>query len=106
MKTIFVALFVIFTTAAFGQTAPVLSNQVQRVVVPEHIEHASQHELSSEQSLVGGGGYTYAQGERPLWEFGPISQPVPLGDIARAYRREKERTKMQKAGVIFEKQGT
>ena len=91
MKITLLVLFILCAAAAFGQTAPVLPNQVQMVVIPEHVAHASQHEMAREQALVGGGSdtYTYAQGERPLWEFGPVSQPVPLGDIARAYRREK-----------------
>jgi len=39
-----------------------------------------------------------------LWEFGPVSQSVPLGDVARAYRREKLTVK--KSEVILEKQGS
>jgi hypothetical protein len=61
--------------------------------------------LAAEHPLVGGTDtYSYAQGERPLWEFGPISQPVPLGDVARAFRREKLDAK--KAQVVLEKQGS
>jgi hypothetical protein len=107
MKTTFVVFFVLFAAAAFAQTAPVLPNQVQMVVMPEHIEHASQHDLATERPLVGGGGYTYAQGERPLWEFGPVlPPPTPLGDVARAYRKEKEKLNAPKAEVVFEKQGS
>ena len=67
---------------------------------------AEQHALASEHALVGGGSdtYTYAHGERPLWEFGPVSEPVPLGDVARAYRKEKLTAK--KATKILEKQGS
>jgi hypothetical protein len=91
MKTTFFVLFIFCAAAAFGQTASVLPNQPQVISIPEHVEHASQHEMAREQPLVGGNAdtYTYAQGERPLWEFGPVSQPTPLGDVARAYRREK-----------------
>ena len=39
-----------------------------------------------------------------LWEFGPVSEPVPMGDVARAHR--KDRVANQKAGVVFEKQGS
>jgi hypothetical protein len=107
MKTTFVVFFVLFATAAFAQTAPVLPSQVQMVVMPEHPQHAEQHDMAAERPLVGGGGYSYAQGERPLWEFGPVSPPpVPLGDIARAYRKEKEQARAPKAGVVFEKQGS
>lgn len=91
MKITLFVLLILCTAAAFGQTAPVLPNQVQMVVIPDHVAHASQHDMAQERPLVGGNSdnYTYAQGERPLWEFGPVSTPVPLGDIARAYRREK-----------------
>ena len=55
--------------------------------------------------LVGGGAYTYAQGERPLWEFGPaFPPPTPLGDVARAFRKEKLAAK--KAEIVLEKQGS
>jgi len=105
--TLFVLLlFFICSAAAFGQAAPVLSNQPAPVVVLEHPQHASPHEMALEQSLLGGplNAYTYAQGEQPLWEFGPTAEPVPLGDIARAYRKEKLTAK--KAGFVFEKQGS
>jgi hypothetical protein len=62
------------------------------------------HAMATESPLVGGGSYTYAQGERPLWEFGPVSEPTPLGDVARAYRKEKLAAK--KAEIVFEKQGS
>jgi hypothetical protein len=69
--------------------------------------HAETRPLATEHPLVGGGPstYTIAQGERPLWEFGPISEPTrPLGDIAREYRKEKQSAK--KAEVVLEKQGS
>ncbi len=88
MKTTLFVLFIFCSAAAFGQAA-VLSNQPQVVQSPSHPLHAETHPMATESPLVGGGGYTYAQGERPLWEFGPVSQPTPLGDVARAYRKEK-----------------
>jgi hypothetical protein len=70
--------------------------------IPENPLHASEHEMATEQSLLKSSAYSYAQGERPLWEFGPISQPpVPLGDVARAYRTAHAQAK--KAEVILEK---
>jgi hypothetical protein len=105
MKITLFVLFFLCAAAAFGQTAPVLPNQVQMVVMPEHVGHAELHAMAREQPLVGGGSetYTYAQGERPLWEFGPVSVPTPLGDVARAYRREK--LGIKKAEVVLNKQG-
>jgi hypothetical protein len=106
MKTTLFVLFILCSASALGQLAPVLSNQPAAIAMTEHPAHASQHEMATEQPLVGGAlnTYTYAQGERPLWEFGPVSEPVPLGDVARAYRKEKITAK--KAGFVFEKQGS
>jgi hypothetical protein len=104
MKITLYLLLLLCTAAAFGQTASVLSNNPQMLVVPDHPQHAEQHAMATEHSLVGGGTYTYAQGERPLWEFGPVSEPTPLGDVARAYRKEKASVK--KAGTVLEKQGS
>jgi len=106
MKTTLVVLFILCAAAAFGQIAGSLSGEVQEVQMYGHPQHASVHEMAPEQPIVGGtpATYTYAQGERPLWEFGPVSDPVPLGDIARAYRKQKLTAK--KAEIIFEKQGS
>ncbi len=104
IKTLFV--FTILCAAPlFGQTAASISNQQSIVSIPSHPQHAEHHSLATEHPLVGGSDtYSYAQGERPLWEFGPVSEPVPLGDVARANRREKLVAK--KAQVVFEKQGS
>ena len=106
MKTTLFVLFIFCSAAAFGQLAPVLPNQPAPVVLAEHPQHASPHDMAPEQPLVGGmtNTYTYAQGEQPLWEFGPAPETAPLGDIARAYRKEKLTAK--KAVFIFEKQGS
>jgi hypothetical protein len=46
-----------------------------------------------------------AHGERPLWEFGPVSEPErPLGDVAREVRKEKQVAR--KAEITLEKQGS
>jgi hypothetical protein len=104
MKTLF-AMFILCAATAFGQS--VLSNQPQVIQPASHPLHAEHSDLACEKPLVGGGPatYTYAQGERPLWEFGsPSPEPTPLGDVARANRREKQSAK--KAEMILEKQGS
>ena len=75
-------------TAASGQTASVLSNYAQPVVLPEHPLHASEHAMGTETSLLGTSTYGYAKGEVPLVELGTLPYETPLGDIARAYRKE------------------
>lgn len=98
------ALFFLAAASAFGQVS-VLSNEVSMFQMPEHAQHAEAHAMASEHSLVGGGNVSYAQGERPLWEFGPVSAPpAPLGDVARAFRKEKLAAK--KAEIVLEKQGS
>jgi hypothetical protein len=104
-RTIILVFLILCTAASLGQTAGVLSNQPQVFRIPDHPQQAEPHSLATEHSLVGGSAdtYTYARGERPLWEFGSVSDPVPLGDIARELRKEKLTTK--RAQKVFEKQG-
>ncbi len=107
MKPTLLVIFVLFAAAAFGQqSAPVLSNQPSVTHFTEHPEHAEPHSMAAEIPIAGGASdaYSYAQGEIPLWQLGPMSAPVPLGDVARACRKEKQATK--KAELILEKQGS
>jgi hypothetical protein len=103
MKTIVIAFCLLCASAAFGQTAGVLSNNPQPVVVADHPEHAMQHSMASDDNLRGAGAYTFEHGERPLSDFGPMSQKseTPLGDIARAYR--KEHAIDRRATIVVEK---
>ena len=101
MKMTMLALcFFLCATAAFGQSASVLSNRPQGLEIPDNPAHASQHEMADQQNILEHSGYTYAQGEKPLWEFGPVSQPVPLGDSARALRKQHEGTK--KSDIVWQ----
>lgn len=100
--TLFAAFVLCCAASAFGQVAASsISSQPSMVVMAEHNEHASQHDMAREQNLFGfTSPYSYAQGEQPLWEF-PSDKPVtPLGDIARSLRKEHETAK--KAEVIWE----
>ena len=104
MKITLLILILCCAVGAFAQAG--ISNQPVIVQFSDHPEHASVTPMATEHPLVGGAPdtYTYAHGERPLWEFGPVSEPVPLGDVARAYR--KERTAAKKAEIVLEKQGS
>ena len=106
MKTIFVVIVILFAASCFGQTATVLPSAPVVMEFPEHPQHAEVHAMASERPLVGGGSdtYTSVHGERPLWEFGPVKEEPSLGDVARAFRKEKLAAK--KAEVVFEKQGS
>ena len=105
MKNLLFAVIFLAATAAFGQAGSI-SSQVAPLRIADHAQHASLAPMASEHPLVGGAAdnCSYAHGERPLWEFGPVSQPTPLGDVARAYRKEKLAAK--KAEVVYEKQGS
>jgi hypothetical protein len=107
MKHTLILLALLFSAASAFAQAGALSNQPTVLEIPDHPQHAAYAPLAGEQSLVGGSSetYTYAHGERPLWEFGPVSAPpVPLGDVARAYRKEKQMAK--KSTVVLEKEGS
>ena len=108
MKTLLIAALVLCSVAAVGQVgASALSSQVVPIQMCDHPQHASFKSMAGETPIVGGAAdtYSYAQGERPLWEFGPVAPPAaPLGDVARAYRKEKMTGK--KAELVLEKQGS
>lgn len=108
MKTVLLILMIVFASVAWGQTsAAVLSSQPQVIRMTEHPMHAEATPMAREQSLFGGGPdtYTFAHGERPLWEFGPVSAPErPLGDVARDCRKQKQ--SVRKAEITLEKQGS
>ena len=98
MKITLLASVILAGTAAFAQSAGVLSNVPQELRMAEHPMHAEVTAMASEHFLVGGGTYTVAHGERPLWEFGPV------GDVARDVRKERESAR--KAEISLEKQGS
>jgi hypothetical protein len=90
MKTTIIVLSFLCATAAFAQSAPVLSNQAQPVVILDHPQHASEHALGTETTLFSAQSpYTFAKGEVPLAELGSLPYETPLGDVARAYRKER-----------------
>jgi hypothetical protein len=96
MKTVLLSLLVLFATAAFGQSGggTVLSNEPQEFNVPSHPETAIAQPLAQGRNLLEPSGFSYAQGERPLWVFAPKhKEPMSLGEIARMLRKEHEATK-------------
>jgi hypothetical protein len=103
MKTILCTLCFLYVTAAFGQTAAVLPSTPQPLMMMDHAEHASQHPLAQETTLLDTSVYSYAKGEVPLAELGSIEYETPLGDVARAFRKEHA-AKLTKPVVVFEKQ--
>jgi hypothetical protein len=91
IKATIVALFVLLVSgAAFGQNGAILSNVVQPLQLTEHPRQATENSLGHEISLYSSAGVYFAQGEVPLAELGSPIYHTPLGDIARAYRKEHE----------------
>lgn len=105
MKKLLFAIVFLGATAAFGQAGSI-SSQATPIQFSEHPQHASITAMACEHTLVGGtaDNYNYAHGERPLCEFGPVTEPTPLGDVARAFRKQKLAAK--RAEIVFEKQGS
>lgn len=88
MKTALFAICVLCASTALGQAGTSVSAQPQVYSFESHPEHASRQPLAQEQHLNGGELFTYAQGERPLWEVATLTHEVPLGDVARRFRQE------------------
>ena len=105
MKTTIVAICFLCSlcVAAGAQTASVLPNTPAPLQMSDHTQHASQHDMAKESTLLNVSSYSYAQGEVPLADLGSPIYHVPLGDVARACR--KEHATAPKAVVVFEKQG-
>jgi hypothetical protein len=102
MKTTVIVFCFLCATAAFAQNGPILSNTPAPVVMAEHPLRASEHPMAQETSLLSGlSPYTYAQGEVPLAELGSLPYETPLGDVARAYR--KEHADVAKATRVLDK---
>ena len=96
MKAVILALCILGATAAFAQsgiTASTLSAEPQVVQMFSHPQHATAQPMAIEHDLRQGSQPVHAQGVRPLWELGTLSNEVPLGDIARALRKERENGK-------------
>jgi hypothetical protein len=102
MKTTIIVLCFLCATAAFAQNAPLLSGTAAPIQMMEHPSHASEHSMGQESSLLGTvSPYSFAKGEVPLAELGSLPYETPLGDVARAYR--KEHGEVPKATKVLEK---
>jgi len=104
VKTLLCAAFVLAATAAFGQTASVIPSQVSPIYVPDHPQHASQHGMAKEESVLENNCNVSAHGERPLWEFASPRVEKPLGDIARELRRQRDFLATRKTRNVVENQ--
>jgi len=103
MKTTLVVLCLLCATVAFGQSVgggAVLNNEPQVFQFSSHPQRAAQQSIAEEQSLLENHVSVSAHGVRPLWEVAPVSNPVPLGDVARLLKKEHATAK--KAEIVWE----
>jgi len=98
MKITLLVFCLLLTTAAFGQYVTSINSQANPYRSPDHPAHASYADTAPEQTVVGGGGYTLAQGDRPASDF-PQKQQMSLGDAARELRKQHEQVK--KASFVW-----
>lgn len=101
MKTIVIAFCFLCATAAFGQVASSLSANPQPLIMTDHPQRADTHAMAPYDNLRGSSAYSSEHGDQPLWEFPSDKHETPLGDIARAYRRDHAFDK--KATIVVEK---
>jgi hypothetical protein len=87
------------TATAQNIVASLANSQPQMLVLADNPQHASQAPMAVEHDLLEHGGSTSAQGERPLWEVMPEVPRIPLGDIAREFKKEHEAAR--KAALIW-----
>jgi len=101
MKTMLIVWCLGFASLAFGQSAgtPAVSSTVY---FAEHAQRAAPQHLAREQNLVESFDSVYIEhGEMPLADVPlPPVHEVPLGDIARALK--KEHATVKKAVVVLE----
>jgi hypothetical protein len=103
MKRTHLLCFLFLASLTWGHSIgpSVINAQPQPLRLPSNTQHASAVPLATQHSLLGSSGSSSAKGERPLWEVAPPRPPItPLGDTARALRKQHE--VMKKAVIVRE----
>jgi 3-polyprenyl-4-hydroxybenzoate decarboxylase len=98
----FCFLFVVclFAAVASAQVAGgSISSESHMLVIPGHPRQATQMAMATPHNLMERSGSFSLKGERPLWELMPEPTVVPLGDSARALRKDHAAAK--KAKVVW-----
>ena len=104
LKTTILVLCVLSAAAAFGQStagAGAISADIQPLRMSDHPQRAMLQQPTQTVSLLEGSAATFGTGERPLWEFATAKTETPLGDVARAFR--KDHAQVKKAVRTLEK---
>src|SRR5450432_92521 len=89
------AICIFCAVGAFGQVnfSSAQSAPVEGFQMSDHPETADRHVMGRERDLLEVSQTTFSQGEIPLWEAMEMMPPrlvIPLGDLARAIRKEHE----------------
>jgi hypothetical protein len=88
---------------ASGQVSGVLNAQPQMFEMPSHPQQASQQGMSQSHDIMERSASVWGQGEKPLWEamqeMGTATAVTPLGDSARALR--KDHAAVKKASIVW-----
>jgi hypothetical protein len=103
MKITLVLFCFLCATAAFGQAAlggSALSSEPSMLQMPTHPARARQQPMGEPQTILVNSTVVSAHGERPLWEVAPKKHEVPLGDVARMFRKEHATAK--KAVIVWD----
>ncbi len=106
MKSIFlIPLLLLLGVGAFGQsTIGAGGPQMESAwAPPDHSLRAEPHGLSAERDLRERGGVSMARGELPAWEVLNPAEEIPLGDVARNYRKQHAAAK--RARIVWEQVG-
>jgi len=109
MKTIFlIPLLLLLGVGAFGQCCQSTFGgggpQMESAwAPPDHSLRAEPHGLSAERDLREHGGVSMARGELAAWEVLSPAVEIPLGDVARDYR--KAHASARRARIVWEQVG-
>ncbi len=99
MKTLLLTVCLFGAVSAVAQNGTLIDNQAHPIQMNEHPVRAAQQPLTTEQTLLIQNPFTYAHGERPMWEFATNAPVEPLGDIAR--RLKEDHTVAKKSDTVF-----
>ncbi len=82
-------------SAAAQNIGPAMANgdPQMRWYAYEHSPRATQTGLAREQDIRERDEVTYGHGEKPLWEFAPVTSSQPLGDVARSFKQDRATAK-------------
>jgi hypothetical protein len=103
MKISLVLFCFLCATTALGQSVSggsALSAEPQVLQFPSHPARAMQQAMGERENILESSTIVSARGERPLWEVAPKRHEVPLGDVARMFRKEHATAK--KAVIVWD----